>query len=354
MRASRPRWLSTGQPGVALLVAIAGVCGVRPALAQAVATSSPPDSRPIAIHVDAPAACPEHATARILERASGVHLARAGERAPRLLVRVIAHEGWYVGAIAVDDASGRRVIRQVDGGRCDEVLGALVLIAALTLDAPRPTQPTPDAASTGPAPPTTPAPWPVWQPPPIGPPPTEPEAPLRVGVGVGFGVAGGLAPHVIPGGTLIAEIGVPGDAPIGVVRAGAGYWASPEVSASTIDAGATYRAVLARVEGCVVALRRDPAWAAPCATLDLGSLTGEGVVGGAVDTAAARSVLWAAPGPAVRAGLELVGPLAVAVEGALTFPLSRDAFVFEDPAAVAHEVPPAALRTGVELGVLFR
>jgi hypothetical protein len=306
---------------------------------------------PIALGVDVPPECPSDLAVQILSRTPRTRLAGPGEPARRVGVRIVSEEGRYRGAVGLDGLDGEPVVRHVEGPSCDEVTAALALIAALAID--------PEANMTPVAPVLPPAPI-APLPPPAPPPPLprDPEA-LEVlpAIEVGFGVASGLAPRAIPGGALMLELGMPKKEPLFLVRAGASFWSNGQIAVErddgTANAAAVYRAILARVEACV-ALRVERFSAAPCATFDVGSLSVQGSEDGVITEGLEASQLWAAPGPALRLGWNFAGPFTLALDGALTFPLQRDTYAFEQPPQVAHDVPAVAARAGAYVGLHFR
>src|SRR5258708_5583975 len=95
--------------------------------------------------------CPDAGvfTREILARTSLAHPATGVERAVRFQVRLSTADDKSRGELAIQDIDGTVSVRSVDGSACGEVVSALALIAALTMD--------PDA-STEPIPPKAPAP----------------------------------------------------------------------------------------------------------------------------------------------------------------------------------------------------
>lgn len=337
---------------IAIGVATMGLMASRTTAAQA-QESAPP----ITLAVEVPPECPSDLAAQILSRTPRTRLARQGEPARRVDARIVKVDDRYRGAVALDGQGGEPVVRQVEAPSCNEVTAALALIAALAID--------PEASLAPQAPPPPPPPPSIAP----APTPTIPQEPgssepsnrfleVQPAVEAGFGVISGVAPRVIAGGILMLELGIPREDPLVLVRAGASYWTNGQIAIlradGTANAAAAYSAVLARIETCV-ALRVERFWAAPCATFDVGSLTVEGSENGGTITAAYQeSQLWAAPGPAARVGWDAVGPLTIAVDGALTFPLKRDTYVVEEPRQIAHDVPIVAARAGIYATLRFR
>lgn len=123
--------------------------------------------------------------------------AAASARSWRITARRDADsEGSFTGRIAMRDAGGRETVRDVSGATCREVIAALALIGALTVDAKPPASDAPPVSEPPlvsepppvppPAlpPPATPAPAPAPRPAPVPAPPTT-EEPRSWQLGIG-------------------------------------------------------------------------------------------------------------------------------------------------------------------------
>lgn len=313
-------------------------------------------AEPITLDVEVVEGCPGDVAAQVLARTARARIAGAGEPGRRFAIRIERSGDRFVGTLAIETEITRSE-RQVAAPRCDEVVSALALIAALAVDAAARRDVAPAEEPVPPEPPS-PAPLAVDVSPPADDRPASPAAaredgsPVRPSIGLGVGVTSALAPGPMPGGLLMLELGVPRAEPLWLFRASAGAWSSGAIALE--NGNATFDAVLARIDACVVPLRAQPLWVAPCATFDVGSLQAEGEVGGRIVAGSQRAQPWAAPGLATRLGVDVVGPMAIALEAAATVPLRRDSFVFETPAEVVHQPDVVAIRGGLDVSVHIR
>ena len=125
------------------------------------------------------------------------------------------------------------------------------------------------------------------------------------------------------------------------------HYAASTLTTDT-DAEAAFRLLAGRVSACPVRawFGRGGAWIAPCASFELGQLRGTGNTVPSYSPA----VLWAAAGLAGRSQVQ-VGPLFLAAEVGVSFPLLSDHFYFapsETPGV--YEVPPVAVAANLGLG----
>lgn len=203
-----------------LLVALAALCA-RPALADDAEIK-------YSLAVTAPVECAsdERVAHEIGLRSRRVrHLRTTAPGASALTVTLAASPAGFVGRLTIQGPDGSAAEREIEGATCPEVLRALALVAAVTLDpsatppdaspltappAPPPRRPAPPAASAA-APPAAPRPW-------LGAGPT-------LAVDSGAFSAGALA----PGGTLAVT------GPRGLLRPAA--WIAARREARSAGAG---------------------------------------------------------------------------------------------------------------------
>ncbi len=284
---------------------------------------------------------------------------------------------------------GAKSTRKLDSKSCDTLVRAAALVVALAHDPeavearaslpvePAPTTPAPLIGTGTPPPSATPAsPAPVPSAPgPIAPPSSwnvpggrdpggrdpggrELERPSIFGLVIRFGPAVGVAdlPEVHAGlegtvGLRIAEYAAEGAFHLGLGTTG------------TVDAnpnqGADFRLLAGIVRGCRSLYPFfDRPWPRPslapelaaCVGVEIGVMAGTGF---GVANPQEGSAVWVAPRLDGRFALGVAGPLSVAAELGVAFPVDRRRFVIEaGDTLVVHEPGPVAGRAGLsaELG----
>ena len=357
-----------------LALSVLGCAGlVTPAVAQAQAAAAP---QPFRVTFTSAAGCGS-ATAfedEVLKRTDRLRLADEGEAALGLRVELEPSARGIEGRLILREIDGHVMERQVPGGDCEEVLSAMALIAALTVDPlARPDREIPIASRQRPSKAAeAPKPAPPEREPPKRvipkrePPRAEsPEAPserssnatpnpnAKPGLGFGVGQRVTLQTAVMPGATLglgaHAELAVTGPSLLSPrVRLSGIFSQSGNIEA---DRGrATFDWITARLQGCPVRFGFDRTWnIRPCAYIDAGRLRGEG---SEIEPNREKNVFWTAAGLELSGEVRLVGPLAVGAEAGILLPFRRDRFLFE-PDTDLHEVPVAGFSGGVGLGLLF-
>jgi hypothetical protein len=274
-----------------------------------------------------------------VERRLSVPLARA-RAATRLGVRITAQsDGVFAGAIDVTDEGGTTT-RVVEGASCAEVAEALSLIAALGLEPNGVRDRTPASA---------------------------PLSPLAGGtrdragriaalmryealaLGLFHGAAG-------PGGALGAGVAFGLESLRGwrpAFRLGAYWGASARVAFAGGDATARFTLIGAQGVFCLVRFPSAGLWGfRPCVELELGRLSGTSA-GPAVLGAGTRSGLWASAGLALRADVDVWGPLRASIAASAIIPFTRHDFTFTPDATRAFRVPAFGWRAAALLGVTF-
>ena len=270
-----------------------------------------------------------------------------------------------VGRLEIVSPAGAVSVRELRGDACPDVADAIALVMALGIDpnamtavtavtavtAPGARPGEPRLASVAPAPPAAPTPD---LPPRPRPAPSSASYRLRPSAGIGIGASSGLAPRVlaVPALFLGADF-VPAPRRDGVALS-LGLRLSA-VTASSRSAGllsetATLGFTAGRLDACPLRAVLGPLEASACARAEAGVLRASGA---GVLSPRTPSYPWFSLGAALRLGARVVGPLFVEIEGAVTFPLVREHFFFDDPQTTVFDVPPVAAVAGGALGVRF-
>jgi len=382
------RWrlgkLSVGSFGCAL--ALLGFASS--ALAQT------PDTEPVHITYGAVAACPgrDAFIAQVRARTSRARVAAEGELGRTIAVSVQPTGRGFFGTLVLTTPNGETSTRDVSAESCHEVVEALALITALTIDpeantrplrevaappsttptqpgTPQPLPPQPASASS-PAQPPTPAPAasaaPTRSPaapaaalPPAAPPdeagPTSTETRLVVGAQGEIRV-GGVAPHWVLAPRLFLEFGSAAGtlfSPLGDLSIAG---TSTHVEADVGDAQLLW--LVARVEGCPLNLTGDDtAGLRPCATFEGGILRGVGrsKPGGVpeLEESDTATMAWLSAGVLMRLQLALTDWIELRAEGGLAANLSQPSFVFYqgERRVLVYEVPLWAPHFGLGVGL---
>ena len=265
------------------------------------------------------------------------------------------------------EQAGSRSERTLDGD-CETLLQTAALLVAIAHDPSAVVERRSVVAPEAPPPPAVPEPLPSPAPavPPSLPlrprwawatpaPPADRDSPslgFLARLGPLFGVGDLPGPHA--GVALGVGLRIDAFRIEGSFEVGAG-------SGQTVDArpeaGADFLRIAGVVRGCRVVVPLDGgAWPrdsldldlSGCLGLELGTLSGEGF---GVDSPERGSAFWAAPRADLRLGLGIVGPLGVAAEVGVAFPLDPRRYVLRggtnDELLVVHEPSVVAGRTGL-------
>jgi hypothetical protein len=242
--------------------------------------------------------------------------------------------------------------REIAGASCDEVVEALALIVAISLD---------PNANIGPLPNARPvAPGPV-APGPVAPGPERLHAPARepahvspqrwrLEPGFGFDAEGALAPRLALGPRLFLRL----------ARSDPGALVSSlAVSAARLGSGsihtgpeelAAFTLVALRFEACSFGFASGALRLEPCLVAEGGSVAAAGTHPRGSRTAA---VGWAAGGALGRASFDVLNALSVQAAAGAVFPLSRYRFGFVGEPPV-YETASAGFLLGLGFAVKFR
>jgi hypothetical protein len=274
---------------------------------------------------------PEAFAAELQQRSERVRAARPGEAAFALRIEVREHEGSLLGRLTLREPNGDVTVRAVPGATCEEVIDALLVIAAVLV------QPSPAPERVEPAAPVR---------------PPAAAGPWAVGASFGFVVQGAVAPEVRPGIGVEANLAYEGGSIASPLFALAYSRTLATSSARTPNGTAqlewwTIRASLCPLRWPVtgrLALR-------PCGLFDLGQLAAKGVE---TELEASKSVLWIAPGASARLDALPVDWLVLTAEAGIFRPLNRDRFVFDPGLVVAFQPPPVGGLARLALGGRFQ
>jgi hypothetical protein len=277
------------------------------------------DPEPIRITYDAPAECPAEsdAIARLNERAPVTRVASGPVRTFALAITRDA-EGFH-GELAVHRGDDAPAVRDVTAASCDDAVTALVLVAALAIEE------------------RTPAPAIVAPPPP--PAPVHTATPWRFAAGAGVALYTGMTPS--------ARLGVPLylDARRGHLELRATFDTTTSDDLQT----ASFRWTEGRVEGCPYAWTLGRIDLAPCAGVQIGALTGTGMM---LTQASSTTRPWLAPEAAGRIGVRL-GRFELEAEGTAALPLVRDLY-YIGPMTTVHQVPVLTYGVATSIAIAFR
>jgi hypothetical protein len=274
----------------------------------------------------------ESRTARLRE-------AREGEHAITLIVETFRTAGGVRGQLTVRKPDGDLTVREVPGLNCAEVESGMALIAALMVDPlagnaqqtrPHPLRALPARAAESTRAPATPptSDWSLR---------IEPRLTIRTAVA--------------PGWTWGEALGAM------LTRQTSRFRPSAALSVHDARATVTKRQGSAELEWTAAELELCPFGARPgaawdlraCASFQLGRLRG---VGFQTVRPAEKSILWTSAGLSLAGRYQLVGPLWIGLEGAFTFPFSRERFYLE-PELTLHQVPAWGVSFGLGLGLRF-
>lgn len=323
------------------------------------------DLEPLRVELSAPATCPEAPSLfdRVHARTSRVRKARDGEPARSLVVRIVPNASGFVAQLRLGgDEDYDELERRVPGKTCSEVLAAVALITALTID---PLAAGGASTDEGEKPPPAPAedagadalaiaPEPVS---PARTKPVEPEKsvarppPFRVSVGAsldGYGLG-----ELVLGESLWVEGGLrsPLEAALRLRFA-----RSQSFTADPDGRPAFFRLNTASLAGCVTALGSNarargapPLALRPCLDVSVGAVDASSAAYG---PALEERRAWASLGGLLQGRWLVAGPLSLEAAFGLTVPLIRDDFFFR-PQLPVYRVPPVMLVGNVGVGLTF-
>lgn len=332
------------------------------AASSTVAARAAADQRtPVAFDYERRAGCPEPTAfvQAVLARAPLARAAGAGEAARVLVARIKPTAGGLEGQLVVRETDGATTERTVRGQRCDDVVAALAVIAAVIIDpvtagasSDETTPASPAEAPSAMRPPEAAPVSPVSAVPRAEPPANVPPAAVahawRLSAGAGAGLVGGAAPAVLLSLPIFVEASR--ELSHGLEPAARARFERTAIgSARSPSGGAMFVLTSGAGDFCPVALHAGAMRVQPCARGELGVLSARGR---AVEPARSDSRLWVAAGAVARARLAIAGPMFAELEAGLSAPIVRDRFYVE-PVTVLYR-PPAAAATGAfAVGLAF-
>ena len=300
------------------------------------------------LQYEAPSGCPDEQAfyAAIEARTALVRPAREGETARVFRVRVTVDRSGSVGELRAVEEGRDTTGRRVEAPTCDEVVQALALTVALSIDpmasiAPTRPPPAPPASSSAPPPPP---------PPKRSAPAAATPAPRSFGfeLGVEAVIAHPLEPYLHAGGAIVAGVDWPYAGVLTPsIQLGVGQLRNDLLST---PADAALALTTAAITLCptrfVLSEKFD---ARLCARGEGGVLAGRGR-----DVLAPRTTTrsWWSAGISGQGRFALWSNLELALDAGIMVPLVHRQFVIEDPPRTAADTPwwsPFAA-----LGVAFR
>jgi hypothetical protein len=128
---------------------IRGLCRLAPVLAIG-CFASLASAEPVALHFEAPAACPGESefVAAVRERGGNFDGPEAEARAGRLDVKLTATADTFTGTLRVESRAGTSDVREVRDAACAEVVRGLAVVAAIALGADATNEHEPPATTT--------------------------------------------------------------------------------------------------------------------------------------------------------------------------------------------------------------
>jgi hypothetical protein len=304
--------------------------------------SEPTEAVPVRLEYRAPPACPDSEAflAAVRARTQRVRPADADEPARTFVVVILSDGARTFGRLQVTEEGRETDSREVSGASCGEVVEALSLTAALSVD--------PEAllgAPAPPPPPPPPAPPPSSPPPPPQKPPPVPP-PFSWWLGADLIGSSAVGPGLIWGGGVGLEIEQ--NAP-GLLRPSARIsirGARNDLLSRADAALATWYAL--GLDACPLRIG-SVLHIEPCATVRAGLLYLRGI---GVDHARSVTRSWWSVGGLLRARAVLGPRVAVELAGGLEAPLVRRRFVVDAPRREVAETPNLAATGGI--GVAFQ
>lgn len=343
----RPAGATSGVAFGVLRVALVTIAWQQNALAQEAA----PASDRIRLEYRAPPECPSNEAflESVRSRAGSEWEAKPEELARPIDVEVSRTDNRYVASIRFSSTAGEKLVRQVTGQSCGDVVNGIALVTALAIRSQVSDALEQSEAPTPAVKPPTPSPKPAAKPAPVSRPPAPVAA--RVRTGVSGSVVSGVGPDVAFGAAVFGVVEV------SELRFGLSAQLNDSGEDTVNGVPVRFRLVAFRLDGCPVAFELAPWFALePCASFELGWL--EGSTTRAAPPRVVRPEtsypLWAAPGLLLR-GVLRFDPGFLQLEGFGRVPLLRETFYVEtagDP-DVVYEVPRLAWGASAGLGVRF-
>lgn len=274
------------------------------------------------------------------------HSDSPGER--EMTVVIEKTEAGFKGALTLSPSPQ---VREVEGPRCDSVMRALALVAAVSLDpnAALAAEPVPDAA---PVSPVTPPPA-EQEPPPPSPPPvrTAGSSSPSFGFGAGGALLFGPAPSPLYGVDVHAEIGTASRS--WIVRILGARTVTGTVSVGTGEAH--FQLTHAELGGCYLPIHESVS-VMGCLVLDAGSVEAEGEPSSELQETNVSRRFWGAAGARLGFGVRLTGPLELGTSLGVLVPWQEQSYVFDnadESTEGLHQSAPIAVDFRLGISVIF-
>jgi hypothetical protein len=363
------------------------LCGVA-AAATVTVFSGPALGDTASVFVDyeaAPTRCPDANAFRAqLQTRRSVRWSEHTSGARRLIVRIEARDGRYVGGLTVREVGGPESEREVVGNTCAEVVSGLAFVAALAIDpgnssgeSPKAAPPNPSEADPSPSssassnasssasangagsdvttPPQSTAAAPSADDIASITGATSRETEDRtaglkgkhwhLALGVGGQVISGPAPNVMFAVPVFIDIS---STSASVFSPSARLHFERASSSSTQDGtGGDFTWTEGGVDLCPIAWSTSRTRVEPCLRTEVGVLRATGL---GIEPARGASRIWMSIGPALHARWRAMGPVFVDLSGSLDAPLVRDRF-FVEPNTTVFLAPPVEWSATLALGV---
>lgn len=342
------------------------------AFGSATATAAA-DAVPVRVELVAPESCPSRPTLfeRVRSHTPRAREATADESSRALRVVIVPEAGRFAAELRLVEG-GESLERRVAGDTCEEVLAAVALIVALTID-PLATSAPLDTDAEG-AEPT---------PPPEPPAPSAPgrdedarSSRSRASASISPDASERRRRPTRSAARVDASFGTSLEAyGLGEAVLGRGIWAEASLRGRASPAlrlrlsrtqsftveremrPAFFTLTTMGADGCVTALRNErraddlePLVLRPCAQVSAGILEASSAAFGPVHRTRRP---WLSIGAVLQARWRLVGPLALESAGGIAAPLVRDDFYFL-PRTHMYRPPGAVLVGNVGIGATFR
>jgi hypothetical protein len=330
------------------------------ALAQGLpvsATKTPPDDARFAVRVvfSAPSRCPDAAEfeAELHKRTGKARPAADSEPAHVFRVQIRAlPDGAMVGRIATEWHEQRSGVRELRDKSCSQVVSALALTAALTIDPEARVDLEPEATKAPPAarPRPQPQPQPQLQPPSSSKNsdshPTSEASPASTTLETHLGIEGGAARIITPG--VMPALGAFGE----LVWIGSGF-VSPSIrlsldtASNALDANraANFTWLASELELCPIALRLGADTDLhPCAAGAGGAILAKGRT---VPEKYGQTRAWWSAGMSAHLSQRLSTRFGVELFAALLVPLRARSFVFANPSQEIARTPAESGELGL-------
>jgi len=281
-----------------------------------------------------PPDCPawSELAATVARRTGGRWRVQLGAGEPHFTVEIADDPAGKIGFLRRSSGGASTTARELTAAACADLVQALALTAALSLDEER------DDPALG-------RPARVLPPPPDDSAPTAARA-LFLGLDASLGAI--LPPGPMSGAGLLVEW---------AERPRTDRPRAPALRAPDVALGVQHarndllgRSLDARFTLTTAALAVCPlswVWLRACATAELGMLAAEGV---RVAQPAVDRSLWAAAGAALRAGGEIGGRVRLEGHAGVRLPLRRTEFVFDVPREAVATVPGVVVDGGLAIG----